>query len=211
MPARDGHTVPVTVTPGRSWRLLPALVLLCVPLAACGGDDEPAAAPPSNPSDVPVPDGVELSEPGTDVEVGDAATAVYVAGRSASSVVTVKVTDIRRGSQQDFSGYQLDPRAAKSVPWYVDAVMANVGEGRLGTSPVPLFGYDSNSTYFPAAQVDGGFRPCRPPDTRGNLAPDDSVRGCLVYFVPRDVDLVSVQLRGDDEVEPISWPVPGKS
>ncbi len=206
--APAGQTVPVTFTPGRPWLVLLALGLALVPLSACGGDDEPAEAAPSNPSDVAVPDGVELSEPGTDVQVGNAATAVYVAG-DRESVVTLKVTDIRRGSQQDFAGYQLDPRAARSVPWYVDSVMTDVGEGRLGTSPVPLYGYDSDHTYFPAAQVQGGFRPCRPAQLSRDFGPGDSVRGCLVYFVPRDVDLVSVQLRGDEGVEPISWPVPG--
>jgi hypothetical protein len=30
-----------------------------------------------------------------------------------------------------------------------------------------------------------------------------------VFFVPASVDLEAVQLRPDDEAEPISWPVPG--
>ncbi len=191
-------------------RRLPALLLtvaLATTLLAGCGDDEAEPEEPATNSDIPVPDGVELTDPGTELDVGEPATAVYVLRGDRGSVVRVTVTRIRKGKPSDFRGFSLDPKSSKSIPWYVQANLKDVGEAGLGGSPMPLFGLDSGDTFFPPADVQG-FDKCAPADPPKDFGPGDTERGCLVFFVPKDLDLVSVQLRAEEGIDPISWPVP---
>jgi hypothetical protein len=123
----------------------------------------------------------------------------------------VRVTRIVRGSRADLRAFSLTPAAARSTPWYVHTVVRVVrvvGQGRLGRAPVPLYGYDTGSTYFPPADIQGGLGVCpsRPPPA--DFGPGDRLRTCLVFFVPPPARLVAVQLRGEPDAEPISWAVP---
>lgn len=198
------------VTPGTRRLRLALLAAAGVMVAGCSGDQATDLdATPSSP--VPVPEGVELTEPGSTLEVGEAATAPYVSGGSRASVVTVRVTAIVRGTSADLRSFSLTPAAARSTPWYVHTVMRDVGEGRLGRAPVPVYGYDTDSTYFPPADLHGGLDACpsRPPPA--DFGPGDTLRTCLVFFVPPPARLAAVQLRGVPDAEPISWSIPGKA
>ena len=189
-------------------RLGPALLLLLGLVAGgCGGDDEATGSEATTPA-VPVPDGVELTDPGSSLEVGDTATAVYEAGRERASVVAVTVDGIRRGTPADLRGFSLSPSAARSTPWYVRAVMRDVGKGQLGRAPVPVYGYDSKDTYFPPARIEGGLDVCPAAEPPAHFGPGDTLRTCLVFFVPPKVRLEAVQLRAEKGVEPISWSIP---
>ena len=88
---------------------LAGLLVLLGPFVLAGCSDDDANSSESAPtSPVPVPEGVELSEPGSTVEVGEAAVASYVIGAQRASVVEVTVSKVKRGSGRDFVGYQLD-------------------------------------------------------------------------------------------------------
>lgn len=197
------------VTTGRRRRRLLLLAAGGLLVAGCSGDQ--AAEPDATASSpVPVPEGVELTEPGSTLEVGEAATAPYVAGRSRASVVTVRVTAIVRGRSADLRAFSLTPAAARSTPWYVHTVMRDVGEGRLGRAPVPVYGYDTDSTYFPPADIQGGLDSCPSRQPPPDFGPGDTLRTCLVFFVPPSARLEAVQLRGVPDGEPISWSIPGQ-
>ena len=186
---------------------MPLVVGCGLLLAGCtggpGADSDPTVSSP-----VPVPEGVELTDPGSTLEVGDAATAPYVAGPARASLVAVRITDIVRGRQADLRAFSLTPAAARSTPWYVHTVVRVVGAGRLGRAPVPLYGYDSESTYFPPADIRGGLGVCPSRQPPADFGPGDTLRTCLVLFVPPPARLVAVQLRGQPDAEPISWSVP---
>ena len=188
--------------------LVPALLLLLALVAGgCSGDDDATAPDPTTPA-VPVPEGVELTDPGSSLQVGDTATAVYEAGAQRASVVTVTVEAIRRGTLDDLRGFSLSPATARSTPWYVRVVMRDVGEGQLGRAPVPVYGYDSKDTYFPPAQIEGSLDVCPSAQVPASFGPGDTLRTCLVFFVPPKVRLEAVQLRAEEGVEPISWAIP---
>jgi len=91
----------------------------------------------------------------------------------------------------------------------VDAQMKALATEGEGPATLPVFGYDSTDTFFPAAEVPSSFEPCPPPDTQP-LREGERVRGCLVFFVPPKATFEAVQLRAQDGVDPISWSVPGK-
>jgi hypothetical protein len=185
-----------------------SLVAVCCLLPAACSSDQAGDTAPTASSPVPVPDGVELTDPGSTLEVGDVAIAPYVVSPARASLLAVRVIAIVRGSRGDLRAFSLTPAAARSTPWYVHTAVRVVGEGRLGRAPVPVYGFDSDATYFPAADVQGGLDVCpsrRPPADFGQ---GDTLRSCLVFFVPPPARLVAVQLRGQPDVEPISWPVP---
>lgn len=183
------------------------LVLLGPCLLAGCSDDDAGGSDASTTSPVPVPEGVELTEAGSTVEVGEPAVASYVIGLQRASVVQVTVTRIERGRGRDFVGYELDKSTEASTPWYVEAQMKALATEGEGPATLPVFGFDSTDTFFPAAEVPGSFEPCPPPDTEP-LREGERVRGCLVFFVPPKAQLEAVQMRAQDGVDPISWSVP---
>ena len=189
---------------------LAGLLVLLGPfvLAGCSDDDAGGSeAAPTSP--VPVPEGVELTELGSTVDIGDAAVASYMIGSQRASVVEVTVSKVKRGKSCDFVGYQLDKSTAASTPWYVDAQMKALATEGEGPATLPVFGYDSTDTFFPAAEVPSSFERCPPPETQP-LREGERVRGCLVFFVPPKATFEAVQLRAQDGVDPISWSVPEK-
>ncbi len=194
----------------------PVVVVLAVLLLLAGAgctEEQPAAERPGSAKtpDVAVPDGVRLTEPGSRVRVGESAVVPYVAGPQREAVVEVRVTRIRPGGARDFVGYQLDQATAAATPWYVEAEMKVLGSGTLGRAPLPVYGFDSTNTFFPAADVEGSFDRCPPPDEAERLQGGDRVRGCLVFFVPQRATFEAVQLRATEGVEPISWPIPSQA
>ncbi len=189
---------------------LAGLLVLLGPFVLTGCSDNDAGGSEAAPtSPVPVPEGVELTELGSTVEVGEAAVASYVIGQQRASVVEVTVSKVKRGSGRDFVGYELDKSTAASTPWYVEAQMKALATKGEGPATLPLFGFDSTDTFFPAAEVPGSFEPCPPSETQP-LREGERVRGCLVFFVPPKATFEAVQLRAQDGVEPISWSVPDK-
>ena len=96
---------------------LAGLLVLLGPAALTGCSDDDAGGSEAAPtSPVPVPEGVELTEAGSTVEVGEPAVASYIIGLQRASVVQVTVTRIERGRGRDFVGYELNKATAESTP-----------------------------------------------------------------------------------------------
>ena len=96
---------------------LAALVLTVGALGACSGDDADEASSSSSPTPIaptagaeetpylPVPDGVELTEQGSALEVGDSATVAYQPNQKDVGVLDITVTDLRKTSfKESFQG-----------------------------------------------------------------------------------------------------------
>ncbi len=187
---------------------LAGLIVLLGPVVLAGCSDDAGGASEASPTaPVPVPEGVELTEAGSAVEVGEPAVASHVIGSQRASVVEVTVSGIDRGKGRDFVGYELDKATAESTPWYVDVQMNALATRGPGPATIPVFGFDSTDTFFPAAEVPSTFEPCPPPNAEP-LGKGERVRGCLVFSVPPKARFDAVQLRAQDGVDPISWPVP---
>lgn len=188
------------------------LITTAVLVAACSGDDEApeatattTAAIATGPS-VEVPEGVTLTEPGTTLALGDPASAVY-ADDQRVSVLTVTVSKVVKGSTKDFKSFVMSAEQRRSTPYYVSATVTNDGPRQLGQIEVPLYGFDSTDTAFPATSLVGTFDRCEGGPLPTGFAPDETLKTCLVYLVPPKAKLEAVQLRTSDAVEPISWSI----
>ncbi len=188
-------------------------VVVCVALliaTGCSGDDGSSAAPTSSPTStgpsITVPQGVTLTDPGSTLRIGDAASAIY-ADDQRVSVLTVTVSRVVKGSIKDFRSFVLSAAQRRSMPYYVSATVTNDGPRQLGQIEVPLYGFDSTDTAFPATSLVGALDRCSDAPLPTGFAPDQTVKTCLIYLVPPEATLQAVQLRTNDSADPISWAV----
>lgn len=189
--------------------------MLAVALAGCsdddggGSDSDATESPTPTAPSVSVPAGVTLTEPGTSLDLGQPASAVYDAGNERVSVITVTVHKVVAGSmKRDFKSFALEPRQLQSTPYYATVTVRNAGPGQLGRAAVPLYGYDSTNTYFPSSPIVGDLDICRGGPLPSSFGPRATRQTCLVFLVDKGVTLESVELRPYEGFDPVRWPVP---
>lgn len=189
------------------------LLGLALATAACGGDDpETASTPaPSEPGlelptgDVEVPEGTALTEAGTTLDFGEAATVAYQAGRGRGSVVDLTVLGVRTGRVQDLAAFQLDAATRASTPYYVRVRVANVGTGDLARAGVPLFAVDGDDTLIQASSFTTSFEPCPSTPLPARFGPGARTTTCLVYLAPDGGELTAMSYRPQQRYEAITW------
>ena len=120
---------------------------------------ESASTEPS----LPVPEGVELSPEGSQLEVGDTATVAYEVKQGVVGVLDIRVTRLEKTSfKKSFVGWDLDQGQKKSNPYFVRATITNRGETDLGGRRVPLYIVDGTNTLVEATTFASAFKPCEP-------------------------------------------------
>lgn len=186
-----------------------ALVLPAMALTACGAENpSEATATPSvdlPTGDVEVPEGVTLTEPGTELAFGETATVAYEPNTQRSSVIELTVTSVRTGKIADLAGYDLQPRARASRPYYVRARVSNVGDGDLSRAAVPLYAVDSRNALILPSSFNNTFERCPSTPIPAGFTEGESMTGCLVYLVPEGGTLEAMSYRPLQAFEPVTW------
>ncbi|MBK5218141.1 MAG: hypothetical protein JJE02_11200 [Propionibacteriales bacterium] len=172
-------------------------------LVGCGSEPKKNEVPVPKGFDVPA--GVTLTEVGTKLVKGDSASAVYQIADQTRSAITVSVTKVTKGDMADFTFFSLDDKSKKSTPYYINATIRNEGPAGLGGAPVPLYVHDSSDAISPPNEIVGNFEPCQNRSLPKSLLPKGSAKVCLVYLVPENTKLVSIDLQTADMDEPVSW------
>jgi hypothetical protein len=197
-------------------QLAAPLLAVGLVLGACSGDEEPApeetasATPTATAPEVEVPEGVELTEAGTELRLGEPAAVVFQAGPERVSTLRVAVTKVVRGSmERDFTNFDLSDQQLKQVPYYVTAKVTNTGPTPLGGATAPVWALDSEATYFPPTSLVGNLPACPGGGALPKpFAADDSVTTCLLFIAEPGTTVQEVQLRPYEGFEPVSWAVP---
>lgn len=196
---------------GRGLRTAAGIAAVALVLVSCSGEEETPteevseSPSPSPSSTVAVPDGVELTEPGTDLEFGETATVIYEPDQQTGTVLRLTVERAVQGTLKDFSRFVLDDYTKSSTPYYVDVSVENVGESRVGDAPVPLWGVDGTNTLLPPASFTTSFQRCESKPLPKRFAPGDSLDTCLVYLAPDKGTLEAVSFRPNQQFHPIQW------
>jgi hypothetical protein len=194
--------------------LLAALAVTAVVLSGCSADgDDPDASDsssaPSTPTDtaeyLPVPAGVELTTPGSQLAVGDHAVVAYEPRQGQVGALDIQVRQLEQASIDDLGAWQLSDAQKKSTPYYVDAVVENVGDTDLGGRPVPLYVVNEDNVLLESTPFASSFKPCPSTPFPEKFKPGDSVRTCLVYLAPDKGKLVAVSFRPEETFNPITW------
>lgn len=190
------------------------LLLSGTVLTGCSGDEgEPADAgttdsptASASPSPYPsAPDTVTLTDPGTDLALGESATIAWQPVQALVGVLDISVTAMERATFQAFRGWQIDDATRQQAPYFVRATIVNAGETDLSTQPVPLYALDAAGAPIQASTFGGEFEPCRPSALPAPFPPGASADVCLVYLLPSGGTLAGVIFRPTDAFEPIVW------
>lgn len=194
--------------------LLALAVAGVLALTACSGDSggAPAAGASTTPTPtssdspyLPVPSGVELTPPGSQLSVGDHAVVAYKPRQDQVGALDIAVTKLEKASIKDFSAWQLSDEQKKSNPYYVRATVKNVGDTDLGGRPVPLYVVNEQNVLLESTPFASSFQPCPSTPFPDKFGPGDVEKACLVYLAPNHGDLVSVSFRPEETFNPITW------
>lgn len=192
-----------------------ALVLaLALGAAGCSDDAEPVATPDAGATDVPnaapaselaVPEGVTVTEPGSVLRHGDRATVAWQPSDDTVAVLDLEVSSVRETTRRAFRGWLQDDRMKASRPYFVDVVAKNRGEVDLGGTAVPLFLLDDAGTYGTPWTFGGDFTRCQSGPLPEPFAPGDKARMCLVYLAPDHGRIDAMAFTGEAGADPITW------
>jgi hypothetical protein len=175
-----------------------------------GATDASGSSTPSTPSTsetpyLPVPAGVELTAPGSQLAVGDHAVVAYKPRQDQVGALDIRVTALEKTTIKDFSAWQLNDAQKQSNPYYVRTLIKNVGDTDLGGREVPLYVVNDQNVLLEPTPFASSFEPCPSTPFPQKFGPGDSVRACLVYLAPDHGDLVSVSFRPEETFNPITW------
>lgn len=204
----------------RRARLVAASLTLAgaVGLAGCGSGDgtagEEASATPtptestSPPPYLEVPEGITLTEPGTELALGEEGVIAFQRRQDQVGVLAVTVDRIERTSfQESFAGWNVDDTTAARTPYFVRLSVTNVGDTDLGGLRLDnvLWADDGDNleapNYYTAQQLPvcgGGPLPAA-------FATDATTELCQVYFIAPDHVLESVTFPPFGGLDPITW------
>jgi hypothetical protein len=211
-----------------------ATVVAAAGLAGCSGGDDgspessgssspdtPSAVSTSTTPYLPVPYGVELTVPGSQLSVGDRATVAYQPRQDEVGVLDIAVTGLQRTSiAKSFSAWRLSDEQEKSNPYFVRATVENVGDTDLGGRAVPLYVVNDENLLLESTPFASSFEGCPSTPLPEKFGPGERAKVCLVYLAPDHGDLVAVSFRPEETFNPITWtgriekyapPEPGRS
>jgi hypothetical protein len=196
--------------------LLAAAALL---LGACTGSGDGSGGPsgdgggPGGPTGtlagptpyLPVPDGVVLTDQGSELGLGETAVVAWRPAKGEVAVLSLRVRQLRRAPIKELADWQLDAAGRTSSLFYVTVTAENLGETDLGGTRIPLYVADDNSALVESNAFKTEFRPCPSPALPATFATGDTTTACLVYLVPAHGRLTSVTFRPAAKFNPITW------
>jgi hypothetical protein len=155
---------------------------------------------------LPVPDGVALTEPGSQLAVGDHAVVAYQPRQDVVGALDIDVTALEKTSiKAEFSAWQLTDEQKKSNPFFVRATVKNVGDTDLGGRDVPLYIVNDDNVLVQSTPFASSFEACPSTPLPKKFAPGAEAEVCLVYLAPDHGDLVAVSFRPEETFNPITW------
>ncbi len=172
---------------------------------------EPAPPPPY----LKVPAGVELTLPGFALSLGDKATVAWKLPKPKTSkgkkkkapiaAVSIRVKQVEAATLKAFAGWDLKKAARQSNPFFVRAVVTNVGKTDLSGVRMPFYIVDGNNTLIQASTFDGDFLPCASTPFPDKFKPGEKFKMCNVYLSPKNGRLTALSFRPTPKFDPITW------
>ncbi len=183
------------------------------PTASITAEPTPSATPPA--PYLSVPAGVELTQPGAALQVGDRATVAWELPKlkpngktereNRVAAVTIRVDAIESAKLKVFKDWRLNKRARKSNPFFVRAKVVNVGATDLSGEKLPFYIVDGTNTLIRPSTFEGDFKPCPSVVLPKKFKPGEKFTLCNVYLAPDSGRLTAVSFRPTEQFNPITW------
>lgn len=121
------------------------------------------------------------------------------------AAVDIKVKKIEAATLKAFAGWELNKAARNSNPFFVHAVVTNVGKGDLSDVRMPLYMLDGTNTLIQASRFEGDFKPCASTPFPAKFKTGEKFKMCNVYLSPKQGNLTAVSFRATTKFDPITW------
>lgn len=186
-------------------------MVLVAALAGCSGDDDAPRTERTTPSAtptpyLPVPAVVSLTEEGEQLSLGRTATVAWQPRQDLVGAIRVSVDRIERTTfELSFKEWKVAQQVRTFTPYFVHALVTNVGDTDLAGLPLPLYGHSAANALVEPSTFARRFKPCHPSTLPKPFPAGASVRACLVYLVPDGGELQGVAFRPTEEFRPIQW------
>ncbi len=197
---------------------IPAAVLVAFAgLSGCGSDDKPtkkqAKPSPTVSSTAPsayleVPEGITLTEPGTQLALGEQGVVAFQLRQKEVGVLGVNVQRIERTSfQESFAQWNIDDATAARTPYFVRVEVTNLGDTDLGGMRLDnvLWGDDGSTleapNYYKASQLPA----CTGKPLPTPFVKDATAELCQVYYIAPTKALVDVSFTPFGGLDPVTW------
>ena len=170
--------------------------------AASGG----AATPGSKPAPyLPVPTGVVLTDPGSELGFGEEATVAWRPEKEQVGVLNVNVRKVVEADIKALQNWQLDAAGRGSSLYYVTMTVANVGDQDLSGQRIPLYVLDGANALVESSAFEKEFKPCPSPALPDGFVTGEKVTVCQAYLVPKRGEVDAVSFRPTEKFNPITW------
>lgn len=177
---------------------------------ATSPSESPSASPSAEPTSyLPVPAGVTLTEPGSELAVGQSAVVAWSPRQGKVGVMDVKIKRLQRTTfKQSFAGWKLTKEHRTTQPYFVRATITNRGESSLGGRRIPLYMVDGTQSLVEYSAFADRFKACPSTNFPKGFKPGDSTDVCLVFLAPNKGALTAISFRPTQEFVPITWTGP---
>jgi hypothetical protein len=171
--------------------------------ATSGGGPTPGSSPEPY---LPVPDGIVLTDPGSELSFGEQATIAWRPSPGGEvGVLDVKVRKVVHAGIEALADWQLDAKGRHSSLYYVMVSVANVGEADLSGQRLPLFAFDPRGSLVASSRFKTDFDPCPSPALPEGLVTGEKATLCQAYLVPRRGEVTAVSFKPSRLFNAISW------
>lgn len=159
---------------------------------------------------LPVPAGVSLTAPGTDLQLGDTGTIAWRPRQDRVVALDLTVDRIDKTSfEESFQGWVVTKEMKGQVPYFVRVKAKNVSDADAGGLLVPLYAQvATTSMYEPLSFKEQAFEPCPGGVLPDTLMPGKSADLCFVYLLPQGAQLQSAAFDLVGQLEPVTWTGP---
>jgi len=151
---------------------------------------------------------VSLTDQGTALKLGQAATVTWQPNQHLVGVMKVSVTKLQKVPISAFSTWSLDAATKKSTPYFVHATLHNLGKSSLAGVPVPLYLLDGRNTLLQASTFRARFPACPSTPLPPTFIHGKKASVCLVYFAPNHGTLTAISFRPTQDFDAITWTGP---
>jgi hypothetical protein len=166
---------------------------------------ESRATPGSPAPYLPVPRGVVLTDPGSELGVGERGTIAWRARGDDVATLGVVVRKLVRADIKVLADWRLGAARRSSALYYVRISVTNVGDVDLSGQRIPLYVLDGAGALVESSQFETDFAPCPSRAMPAGFVHGEKATLCQAFLVPQHGELKAVAFRPTPRFNPITW------